>query len=48
MGTIEKIIRKNWLVYYILRAIHEHFLSNIYFESECKIFKYLIKKKIFK
>lgn len=45
MGTIEKTIRKNWFIYYFVRTLHEYFLSNIFFEAECKVFSYLKKKK---
>lgn len=45
MGTFEKFVRKNWLIYYLIRTIYEYFLSNLFFESDCKVFAFLNKKK---
>jgi|TARA_B110000483_G_scaffold197831_1_gene236716 FkbM family methyltransferase len=44
MGILEKTIRGNWLIYYIIRTLYEFFFSNIFFEYECKVFKYLNRK----
>ena len=44
MGILERTIRRNWITYYIARTLHEYFLSNIFFENECKVFKYLNKR----
>ena len=45
MGTFEKFVRKNWFIYYMVRMIYEFFLSNFFFESDCKVFSSLKNKK---
>lgn len=45
MRLVEKVLRKNWVVYIFSRYIYNLLFVKFFFEPECEIFNYLKNKK---